>query len=190
MVVAASPWANRLLAALGLDLGLVPVRAQVVVFRLRAEIDATRHSWLRTGGTAFALIGAERALLDGDPDRLDETVDAACIAPTRAALAARFLAFAAATMRGGWIGTFMRSPDGHPVIDSVPSVGGTFCIAGDSRTFFRASPAIGVCLAEWIVDGAPRLVDLSPFRPTRFSDGQPWTNEHACGDDRRLRVSR
>lgn len=200
VVVAAGSWADRLLRPLGLDLGLIPVRVQVVVFRRppnvdstrrhRAVIDATQHSWFRPEGATGTLIGAERAVLATDPDRLDETPDPGCIGPTRAALAARFLAFAAATMRGGWAGTFMRSPDGHPIIDRIPSVDGLYCVAGDSGTSFKTAPAIGVCLAEWIVDGAPSLVDLSPFRSTRFAEGRPWLDEHAYGDDRRLTVSR
>jgi sarcosine oxidase, subunit beta len=52
-------------------------------------------------------------------------------------------------------------------------------MAGDSGTSFKTSPAIGVCLAEWIVDGSPKLVDLTPFRSTRFAEGQPWIDEFA-----------
>ena len=200
VVLAAGAWADRLLRPLGLDWGLTPVRVQVVVFRRppdvdsgrrhRAVIDATQHSWFRPEGTNGTLIGAERSVDGVDPDHLDETPDPACIAPSRAALAVRFPAYAAATMRGGWAGTFMRSPDGHPIIDHVPSVPGLYVMAGDSGTSFKTAPAIGVCLAEWIVDGAPRLVDLAPFRSTRFAEDGPWIDEHAYGDDRRLTISR
>ncbi len=200
VVLAAGAWADRLLRPLGLDWGLTPVRVQVVVFRRppdvdpgrrhRAVIDATQHSWFRPEGTSGTLIGAERSVDWADPDHLDETPDTACVAPSRAALAARFPAYATATMRGGWAGTFMRSPDGHPIIDHVPSVRGLYVMAGDSGTSFKTAPAIGVCLAEWIVDGVPRLVDLSPFRSTRFAEDRPWIDEHAYGDDRRLTISR
>jgi sarcosine oxidase subunit beta len=200
VVVAAGAWANRLLAPLGLDWGLVPVRVQVVVFRWppavdgrrrhRAVIDATRHSWFRPEGRAGTLIGAERAVDRTNPDDLDETVDRGGVDTSRAALAARFPAFATATMRGGWAGTFMRSPDGHPIIDRVPGIEGLYVMAGDSGTSFKTAPAIGVCLAEWIVDGTPRLVDLAPFAGSRFAEGRPWHDEHAYGDDRRLTVSR
>jgi sarcosine oxidase subunit beta len=63
-------------------------------------------------------------------------------------------------------------------------------MAGDSGTSFKTSPAIGVCLAEWIVAGAPRLVDLRPFRSTRFAEGSPWLDATSYGDDRELTVSR
>ena len=77
-------------------------------------------------------------------------------------------------MRGGWSGTYMRSPDGHPIIDQIPASAGLWVMAGDSGTSFKTAPAIGICLAEWIVDGAPHLVDLTPFRASRFAEGAPW----------------
>ena len=60
---------------------------------------------------------------------------------------------------------------------------------GDSGTSFKTSPAIGRCLAEWIVYGRPRTVDLTPFRSTRFAEGQPWVDEDAYSLDR-LTISR
>ena len=86
VVVAAGSWADRLLTPLGIDLGLEPVRTQVVVFRWppqlegrghRVVIDAINHSWLRPEGFKSTLIGAERSVLTADPDTLDESVDAA-----------------------------------------------------------------------------------------------------------------
>lgn len=199
VVVAAGSWPDRLLLPLGLDFGLEPVRTQVVLFRWparlegrghRVVIDAINHSWIRPEGAHCTLIGAERSVFTADPDNLDESIDAPTIAVSQRALAARFPIFARAVMRGGWSGTYMRSPDGHPIIDKISSISGLWIMAGDSGTSFKTSPAIGVCLAEWIVDGEPRLVDLTPFRSSRFAEGEPWIDERSYGDDRRLTVSR
>ncbi len=199
VVVAAGSWANQLLSPLGIDLDLQPVRTQVVVFRWppelegrghRVVIDAINHSWLRPEGVRSTLIGAERSVFSADPDALDETVDAAAIPVSRRALAARYPIFANAIMRGGWSGTYMRSPDGHPIIDQITSLPGLWVMTGDSGTSFKTAPAIGVCLAEWIVDGTPELVDLTPFRASRFAEGSPWLDRRSYGDDRQLTVSR
>lgn len=199
VVVAAGSWADRLLTPLGLDFGLEPVRTQVVLFRWparlearghRVVIDAINHSWIRPEGAHCTLIGAERSVFNADPDNLDESVDAPTIAVSQRALAARFPIFERAVMRGGWSGTYMRSPDGHPIIDKVSAIPGLWIMAGDSGTSFKTSPAIGMCLAEWIVDGKPRLVDLTPFRSSRFAEGAPWIDERSYGDDRQLTVSR
>jgi sarcosine oxidase subunit beta len=199
VVLAAGSWADRLLMPLGIDLGLEPVRTQVVVFRWppelegrshRVVIDTINHSWLRPEGVNSTLIGAERSVSTADPDTLDESVDAEVIPVSRRALAARYPIFANAVMRGGWSGTYMRSPDGHPIIDQIPSFPGLWVMTGDSGTSFKTAPAIGICLGEWIVDGAPALVDLTPFRASRFAEGDPWLDARSYGDDRQLTVSR
>ncbi|MGI8642639.1 MAG: NAD(P)/FAD-dependent oxidoreductase [Thermomicrobiales bacterium] len=189
VLLAGGAWANALLDPLGVDLGLVPRRIQVSVFRWPAQInqarrhrvviDTTQRSWFRPEGAASTLIGVERGGRTAEPDGFDETADGDFVATARDALAARFPDFAHATMRGSWAGMIMQSPDHRPVIDQIPSVQGLYVMAGDSGTSFKTSPAIGVCLAEWITDGAPQLVDMKPFRSTRFAEGQPWSDEHA-----------
>ncbi|MFI6170970.1 NAD(P)/FAD-dependent oxidoreductase [Nocardia sp. NPDC051052] len=187
-VLAAGAWSDQLLRPLGLDFGLIPVRTQVVIFRWpatvdldrkhRVIVDSTHGSWFRPEAGAATLVGVGSAARPTNPDDVDETIDVPAIDRARAVLAHRFPGFAVATMRGGWAGTYMRSPDGHPLIDQVPSVPGLWVMTGDSGTSFKTAPAIGVCLAEWITDGAAKLVDLAPFRSTRFADGQPWVDDN------------
>ena len=93
-------------------------------------------------------------------------------------------------MRGGWAGMIMMSGDGRPIIDQIPSVDGLYAMLGDSGTSFKTAPAVGRCLAEWIVHGKPRTADLSPFRSTRFAEGHPWADEHHYGRPQGLTVSR
>ncbi|MBL8127634.1 MAG: FAD-binding oxidoreductase [Chloroflexia bacterium] len=199
VVIAAGSWADRLLRPLGYDVHLSPSRTQVVLFRQpprlvprghRVVIDTINHAWIRPEGGNCTLIGAERSVYDADPDDLDESVDAAVIEPSKRALAARFPIFEHAIMRGGWSGTYMRSPDGHPIIDRIPGVAGGWMMTGDSGTSFKTAPAIGVVLAEWIYDGAPKLIDPTPFRATRFAENTPWIDAMSYGDDRTLTVSR
>jgi len=197
VVLAPGGWADRLLKPLGLDFGLQPHRAQVAIFRWPPEfvrrhpvfIDTTQGSWFRCEGRCGTLIGVELGVGGVDVDALDEGVDEDYVALCRRALAARLPAFAQATMRGGWAGIIMMSPDGRPIIDQVPSVAGLYCMVGDSGTSFKTSPAIGKCLAEWITTGAPRTADLTPFRSTRFAEGRPWHDENAYGTER-LTISR
>jgi sarcosine oxidase subunit beta len=193
-VVVAVPgaWAGRLLDQLGLDFGLTPYRVQVSIFRWPegftrrhpAVIDSTRSAWIRPEGRAGTLIGVELGAGHADPDKYDEGVDEAYVALCREALATRFPAFERSTMRGGWAGMIMMSPDGRPIIDQIPSVPGLFVMLGDSGTSFKTSPAIGRCLAEWIVKGQAETADLSRFRSTRFAEGQPWVDSTDYGIER------
>ncbi len=191
VVLAPGAWAAPLLEPLGLELGLVPHRIQVTIFRWPAGldtrhcavIDATRRSWFRPEGSAATLIGVELGVGHADPNGYDEGVDPEFVATCRDALSARLPVFADATMRGGWAGMIMMSPDGRPIIDQIPSVGGLYCMLGDSGTSFKTSPAIGKCLAEWIVDGKPKTVDLTPFRAARFAEDRPWQDPDNYGLD-------
>ena len=54
---------------------------------------------------------------------------------------------------------------GLPLIGSVPGVAGAFVPTGHSVWGILNAPATGEALAELIVDGAARTVDLSAFAP-------------------------
>jgi sarcosine oxidase subunit beta len=200
VVMAGGAWANRLLLPLGIDLGLVPRRVQVAVFRWPPEvnqrhrhrtiIDSLNQSWFRPEGAAGTLIGVEFDDSGIDPDTYHEAVDESYINLARRALTNRFPAFANAPMRGSWSGIVMQSPDAHPIIDQIPSIRGLWLIGGDSGTSFKTAPATGVCLAEWIIEGKPKLVDLEPFRSMRFAEGRPWIDEFSYEPTQDLTISR
>lgn len=52
-------------------------------------------------------------------------------------------------------------------------------MTGDSGTSFKTAPAIGKCLSELVTQGQATTVDLHPFRPSRFAEGEPWVDELA-----------
>lgn len=192
VLVAAGPWADRLLDPVGLAIGLTPYKSQVVIFRWPMEMDQNRKhrvvidtihkSWLRTEGDAGTLIGIEFKDRTGDPDAFPEFPPVDYIDQARKALAARFPVFAGATMRGGWTGMYMMSPDSHPIIGKMDQVDGLFVMTGDSGSSFKTAPATGVCLAELMLEGESTLADLTPFRPSRFAEGKPWVDEHRYGE--------
>jgi sarcosine oxidase subunit beta len=194
VVVAAGAWANSLFAPLGIDLGLVPIEAQVVVFRWAAErsprhltyIDNINRSWMRPTDGNCTLIGSEGGVKRSpDPDAYPEMVRAEYVAQCRAALEQRVPSMRQSTMRGNWAGILMFSPDSRPIIDKLPQYEGLFCMTGDSGTSFKTSPAIGKCLAEWVTQGRASTVDLTPFRSTRFAEGVNWHDEYDYGTDRK-----
>ena len=196
VVIVAGAWSSTLLAPLGLDYGLAPHRIQVSIFhwpagftqRHPAVIDAIHKAWWRPEGRASTLLGVELGVAHGDPEKFHEGVDESYVAGCRAALAARWPRFAEATMRGGWAGMIMMSPDGRPIIDRVGPEG-LWGMLGDSGTSFKTSPAIGRCLAEWILTGTSTTSDLHPFRASRFAEGRPWQDADHYGRER-LTISR
>ncbi len=197
VIVIAGAWANRLLTPLGINLGLVPRRARVTVFRWAYEratqhltyLDRINQMWARPIDKNCTLVGVDRdQLLPGNPDDYQEGVEQEYIDLCRASLARRFPAMRQSALRGSWACMLMFSPDEHPIIGHLPPYDGLYCMAGDSGTSFKTGPAIGKCLAE-LVTGQPTTVDLTPFRPTRFAEGKAWKDEFSYGG-RRPTISR
>jgi glycine/D-amino acid oxidase-like deaminating enzyme len=55
---------------------------------------------------------------------------------------------------------------------------GFYLACGLSGTGFKTSPAAGASLVELILDGAPKTVDITPFRFERFAEGKLIEGEY------------
>jgi sarcosine oxidase subunit beta len=192
VVVIAGAWANQLFAPLAIDLGVVPRRAQISIFRWPHDrstqhhiyIDRIHPMWVRPIDGNCSLVGVDQdgfELEAGNPDAYDESVSQDYIQLCRNTLSKRFPAMQHSSMRGNWACMLMESPDAHPIIDALQPYTGLFCMTGDSGTSFKTGPAIGKCLSEWITEGQAHTVDLTPFRATRFAEGKPWQDDFTYG---------
>src|SRR5690349_18213165 len=117
----------------------------------------------------------------GDPNHYSEAVPQESIDAWRQQLCRRFPIMRQSSMRGNWGCMLMDSPDSRPIIGRLDQYEGLFCMAGDSGTSFKTSPAIGRGLAGLITQGRATTVDLFPFRATRFAEGKPWRDEFNYG---------
>ncbi len=73
------------------------------------------------------------------------------------------------------------TPDQRAILDQAGPQG-FYLECGFSGTGFKIAPAVGACMAEWIVDGGPQTVDISAFGLSRFAEGRRLTGEHAYGE--------
>jgi glycine/D-amino acid oxidase-like deaminating enzyme len=62
--------------------------------------------------------------------------------------------------------------DGLPLIGPVAGVEGAYLATGHSVWGILNAPATGEAMAELILDGAARTVDLAPFDPARSRPGR------------------
>ncbi len=69
---------------------------------------------------------------------------------------------------GGYDGI---TPDQHPLLGAA-GPDGFYLDCGFSGTGFKIAPAVGLCMAELIVDGAAKTVDISALTPARFAEGK------------------
>ena len=107
-----------------------------------------------------------------DPAPTGWALDAA-----EAALAESFPVFRGVKRAESWAGLIDATPDTVPVISPVDGLPGFVIASGFSGHGFGIGPAAGRLTAD-LVTGDPPLVDPTPFRFSRFSDGtrpQPVT---------------
>ncbi|HIM61542.1 MAG TPA: FAD-binding oxidoreductase [Dehalococcoidia bacterium] len=177
-VVAAGPWSKDVLGQIGVDVPLVPVRHQVASITRPVDKlpmhptvgDIAQSFSFRPDGSSLTMMGF------GDDEEVEvetynQGVDMDVMADAMGRLTRRIPAMADAYYRGGWSGLFTTTPDWHPILDAVPGIDGLYCAVGFSGHGFKLSPMIGVTMAELIVEGAGKTVDISPLRFTRFEEG-------------------
>lgn len=187
VVVAAGYRTRGLLAPLGVEVPLRPVRHAIAIVQ-RGEGFGPRHpivsdrvqgSYYRPEGAGLTMIGTTAA----DEGRVDEEVERV-VAPTlaeEAALAARFAARfpgqERAALRRGYTGVYDCSPDLQPILGPVPGLAGLHLAAGFSGHGFKLSPVIGELVADGLLDGRSALADLAMFSLARLAAGRPITSD-------------
>ena len=79
---------------------------------------------------------------------------------------------------GGYDGI---SPDQRAILGQIGPEG-FYAQCGFSGTGFKIAPAVGLCMAELIVDGEAKTVNITPFDPNRFARGELLKGENAYDD--------
>jgi glycine/D-amino acid oxidase-like deaminating enzyme len=120
----------------------------------------TRRTWPLDQATPFE---AMRVL---DPVPKQATLEEA-----RATLSRTFPAFARVQVAESWGGLIDVTPDAVPVIGEVASVPGFYLATGFSGHGFGIGPGAGRLVAD-LVSGDTPIVDPTPFRFSRFTEGR------------------
>lgn len=178
--VVAGPWTDRLLAPLGVKIGIVAERAQIAFFKRPASlshlgyIDTIAGSYFRPHGNDLTLagLGNWNDEAEPDPDRFREDNDPEFIEVVRKRLTQRIAAMESAQYAHGHAGIYDVTPDQRPVLDEIVGLEGLYVAAGFSGTGFKTSPAVGAAMAELIMTGKSASVDISAFSSLRFRTGK------------------
>jgi glycine/D-amino acid oxidase-like deaminating enzyme len=101
---------------------------------------------------------------------LDPAADPFVVDRARNAIAETFPAFKNVAVAESWGGMIDVMPDAIPVISAVDSVPGFYIATGFSGHGFGIGPGAGRLVAD-MVAGGPTIVDPTPFRLSRFTDG-------------------
>ena len=179
VVNAAGAWANQINQMVGLDLPydtwrhdtMFVVRPQAIGLAHPMVIDFSNQMYFRPEG-GLTLVGLEDGnplgeSPDGDADHatpgfVERAIDRIC----RRVPAMNYGSLHSA--RSGYDGI---TPDQHPILGAA-GPHGFYLDCGHSGTGFKTAPALGLCMAELILDGKSKTVDISPFAPSRFAEGK------------------
>jgi sarcosine oxidase subunit beta len=174
VVNAAGPWAGAVASTAGVTLPLEPIPRQVVVTgsfpgapeRRTLVIDAESTFYFHREGAGVLMgIGGrdERASFDV---AVDDRLVAEELLPTAVRV---FPPLERAGVASQWAGLYEMTPDRHPIIGEAPGAPGLFLANGFSGHGFQHAPVVGKLLAELIVEGEARTVDVSTLGLDRFS---------------------
>jgi sarcosine oxidase subunit beta len=106
-----------------------------------------------------------------EPSSFNKTVDESWMMTNVENLIRRAPAFEDASIMRGWAGFYEVTPDDNPLVGWAEGVEGIAVAAGFSGHGFMQGPAIGMCMAELMLNGSATTIDISPFRPSRFREG-------------------
>jgi sarcosine oxidase subunit beta len=194
VAICAGLWANRLLAPLGIDVAIAPKRHQMCFFRRPpgfgghpSVIDRPNSTYMRpeTGNlTIHGLVAYEEVV---DPDQYPEGADPDEIVRNAELIARRFPIMEHGLSMGGYSGVYDVTPDHQPVLGAIPEYGGLVADFGWSGHGFKHAPEIGRILADVVLEGRAPGYDLTPFRWSRFREGDllPATSASAPPHARR-----
>jgi FAD-dependent oxidoreductase domain-containing protein 1 len=180
-VNAAGAWSGEVAAMFGMKLPVTPMRrfehyftAGSPIERLPYVKDVARLA-LRSEGKGFS-----GGLVDGDERRgfnfdIDHNYFERVVWP---AVAHRFPAFEAAKCHRSWSGLYEQNElDGNPVIGRWSRVPNLYTVAGFSGHGMMHAPAAGRAIAELVVHGGYRTIDLRRFGYERVERNEPYREE-------------
>jgi glycine/D-amino acid oxidase-like deaminating enzyme len=181
VVIAAGPWAGPVGHLAGLDLPVTPSRESIITLRPAFDwspvhpvtSDLACEVYLRPETGGLLLVGNMRdTVVPGDPDAYEDRPDADYTTEILTRLTRLMPDTASAAITGGWSGMYEVSPDWNPIMGTAAGTAGLHYAVGFSGHGFKLSPIVGVLMAEQILEGRARTIDLTPYRLERFREGR------------------
>jgi sarcosine oxidase subunit beta len=191
VVSAAGPWSTALFRDLDFELPVEPEYHRVAILEnppgMRgggcALIDSIASMYLRSEGPHRTLVGGFVGARDVDPDDFPQSVGPEELAELALLGARRIPALGECGLVRGVTGIYDMTPDQRPLLGPVPGAPGLYLAAGFSGMGYKISPAVGLAMAEMLLDGESRTVDLSIFDPGRFAAGRPIRAPNQYSDE-------
>ncbi|GLV47341.1 hypothetical protein TJA_05130 [Thermus sp. LT1-2-5] len=175
LLLCTGAWTGEVGRRLGLDLPVYPVRRMVYATAplgyaptYPLTIDLASGFYFRPEGERL-LLGRSNP---DEPPGFREGVDWAWLGSTLEAGLARFpfLEGLALDRKASWFGYYEMTTDANPLLGYAEE--GLLVAAGFSGHGVQQAAMVGRLMAEAVVHGEARTLDIGPFRPQRFREGR------------------
>ncbi|GIW78674.1 MAG: oxidoreductase [Gemmatales bacterium] len=191
-ILATGPWASQLAKTVNLALPVQASRTRVALYRKPVDFgrrgpvygDFVHGIYFKpTHGEmlhAGSLVG-EEINNPVDPDDYNEAADGDWLPGIRHNLTIRYPAMHRCYGRGGYAALYGITPDWHPILDRWPGIEGLYMAVGFSGHGFKMAPIVGQLMAELVVDGQCKTLDITPLRFSRYAENDPVKTPYAYG---------
>lgn len=152
VVVAAGTWSGQLLAGIGIDLPMYPVKGEC--FSVRTPKPLLKKTLFSPG--CYIVPKAGGRLVVGAtvvPHSYDRKVSLSGLAELMDRARGLMPALGDAEWEKAWSGLRPQTADGLPYIGKVPTVEGLYTACGHYRNGILLSPITGRVMADWILGG-------------------------------------
>ncbi|HEX5941102.1 MAG TPA: FAD-dependent oxidoreductase [Anaerolineales bacterium] len=188
VINAAGAWAKQVASLADIDVPLETWTHDVAFLhrpqslgKIPAVIDDTINCYFRPEGSALILAAGEDESLRGEPpDAEDQTPTPTFLEKLIDQMIQRIPKIEESGLHSIHVGRDGITPDQRAIYGGS-GLDGFYLACGLSGTGFKTSPAAGASLVELILDGAPRTVDITPFRFERFAEGKLIEGEYGYG---------
>ncbi|MCK6540868.1 MAG: FAD-binding oxidoreductase [Anaerolineales bacterium] len=189
VVNAAGRWAKHVASLAGVEVPLETWTHDVAFLhrppslgKFPTVIDDIINGYFRPEGSALILAASEEDSLRGEsPEADDQTPSPTFLDKLIDNMVRRIPKIEESGLQSIHVGRDGLTPD-QRAIYSAAGPDGFYLACGLSGTGFKTSPAAGASLVELILDGAPKTVDITPFRFSRFAEGKLLEGEYAYGN--------
>ena len=182
VIICAGPWSGELGRLAGVEIPVQPLRRMCFVTDpfdaipqdapMTIEMPNTFH--FRPEGAGFMLGTSDQ----DEPYGFHTTMRWEWLERVMEDAAKRVPVLEQAKIHHGWAGLYETSPDHNAILGPIPGVENLLVATGFSGHGVMQSPATGMIMSEFILDGKAHTLDVSDLGIERFSAGRLHPENH------------
>ena len=182
VIICAGAWSGELGRLAGVEIPVQPLRRMCFVTDpfdaiphdapMTIEMPNTFH--FRPEGAGFMLGTSDQ----DEPYGFNTTMNWHWLGRVVEDAVKRVPVFEQARIHHGWAGLYETSPDHNAILGPIPGVENMLVATGFSGHGVMQSPATGMIMSEFILDGKAHTIDVSDLGIERFSTGRLNPEKH------------